>query len=450
MVEFANIANLRLNFGPGLAQAGLTNEARQLREEQAKSEKLRSADIEDARDLIIGGTEEEQEKGLLLISSLQGPAVSNAMRATLERADERELAEGLRKTDAALKKVLTLQAIKDPAKRATALRQMGEDPNISRKELDELVDLQGRTPDEQDLELETDRLSLETTENLTKERIARIKFQRDEALIAQRGQAGGGDRFSKSTPVVITNPDGSKSLVTQTLDKRTGETTIQSDVIPGQLVSRLGESPEQLTARKIEEAGGTELAKQDALIQTAPDLAVARVRSKAHEGRVQENITTALISAPVISALNRNLELLEVVATGRPAAIKLKAKQLLGIETADEVELNNAIKKNVLGQLRDTFGAQFTEGEGRLLFDIEADFGKSTAGNIRLMKRSLVIMNDRVKRGRRAAKKAGDTDAVRDIDELSKLDIKLELEKIGKDGTKFSGMSDEEFLKSLK
>jgi len=293
------------------------------------------------------------------------------------------------------------------------------------------------------LELEKDRISLTTVDDLIKERTARIKFERQEALVVQRGETGGADRFSKSPPVVITNADGSKSLVTQTLDKRTGETTIQSDVIPGELVSRLGESPGQLTARKIEEAGGTELAKQNAIIDTAADLAITRLRTKGHETRVQKNITDGITSAPVISALNRNLELLEVVATGRPAAIKLKAKQLLGIETADEVELNNALKKNVLSQLRETFGAQFTENEGRLLADIEAGFGKSTAGNIRLMKRGLIIMNDRVKRGLRSAKSAGDTDAVTDINELMALDLNVEAQDLSK-------LSDDEFLKSLK
>ena len=179
MVEFANIANLGLNFGPALERAGASFGARQERELQAKKTKLREVDIEDALDLATDPDKDVQEQGLIRLASLQGPAVANSIRATLQRGDDNELAQAQLKTDKALKDVLGLQSIKDPGKRATAIRQLGEDPDISSEELNELVKLQNMTPDEQELELERDRISLSTVDDLVKERTERVKFERE-------------------------------------------------------------------------------------------------------------------------------------------------------------------------------------------------------------------------------------------------------------------------------
>ena len=107
-------------------------------------------------------------------------------------------------------------------------------------------------------------------------------------------------------------------------------------------------------------------------------------------GRDTEKTRTARIdvgaaAAKGIPTLVRALELLERVETGGPEAISLRLKQKLGIEGADEGELSNKLGKAVLSQLRETFGAAFTEREGDRLDSIEANFGKSNATNKRLL-----------------------------------------------------------------
>lgn len=241
--------------------------------------------------------------------------------------------------------------------------------------------------------------------------------------IALSGGAGGSDQFSKSPPVLVNLPGGGQALVTQVLDKGTGDTTLQVDRIGGELISKLGETPKEISARKIKEAGGVELAKQDAIIKGAREKAIQSVQGKGFGERAEANINDGITSAATIPMLVRNLELLKDIQTGGPAALKIRAKQILGTETGTEAELSNALKTNVLKQLKPTFGAAFTAQEGALLADIEAGFGKSTAGNIALMNRALIIMRDRVERGKRHAKTAGDNDAIIDMDELMTLSL---------------------------
>jgi hypothetical protein len=64
--------------------------------------------------------------------------------------------------------------------------------------------------------------------------------------------------------------------------------------------------------------------------------------------------------------------------------------------------------KNVLAQLKPIFGAAFTVKEGEELKRIEAGFGKSTAGNIRLLKRTLKLVDRASRRGIAAAEDQGD------------------------------------------
>ena len=120
--------------------------------------------------------------------------------------------------------------------------------------------------------------------------------------------------------------------------------------------------------------------------------------------------------------LRRGLELLKTVPTGGIDLVKLKFKQFFGIEGADEAELAQSFMKNVLKQLKPTFGAQFTEKEGRLLINIEARFGKSTAGDIRRVERAWKCSGNAADRGIKAAEEAGDftaADAIRENMEFS-------------------------------
>ena len=109
---------------------------------------------------------------------------------------------------------------------------------------------------------------------------------------------------------------------------------------------------------------------------------------------------------------------MKTVKTGGFDNVSLKAKQLFGIEGGDEAELSANLGKNVLAQLKPIFGAAFTAKEGERLEVIEAGFGKSTAGNIRLLENALTIVDRAARRGIAAAEDQGDeftANEIRDV-----------------------------------
>lgn len=150
--------------------------------------------------------------------------------------------------------------------------------------------------------------------------------------------------------------------------------------------------------------------RQDAVI-TAQEFGID-IQSRRAGGRTDATETgkrnSALVKRGIAAAestgiLRRGLTLMETIKTGGVSAISLAVKRKLGIEGADEGELSNSLGKAVLTQLRETFGAAFTENEGLRLERIEAGFGKSSANNIRLLKRALRIAENTAKRAIRVA-----------------------------------------------
>lgn len=170
-------------------------------------------------------------------------------------------------------------------------------------------------------------------------------------------------------------------------------------------ISPLGETGKELQKRTVETAGAKTLAEQRALIKTRGDLTT--------EGKRAENdfvsMTAAVGAAENIPQLEQNLKLLERIETGGVDALVLATARTLGVESGDQAELTFNLRTNVLKQLKPTFGAQFTEREGKLLAEIQASETKSTEGNIRLMKRGIEIYNRAIERGKRAAKRRGET-----------------------------------------
>ena len=86
--------------------------------------------------------------------------------------------------------------------------------------------------------------------------------------------------------------------------------------------------------------------------------------------------------------------------------------------SGDEAELFFNLQKSVVSQLKKTFGAAFTKQEGDLLGRIEAGFGKSTAGNIRLLNSTLKLLMLDVNRGLRSSRASGDKEAAQEIQDL--------------------------------
>jgi len=134
----------------------------------------------------------------------------------------------------------------------------------------------------------------------------------------------------------------------------------------------------------------------------------AKVGAKGRATRLQGYIDSGIDAADSVSNLKRTIDLMAQVETGGFDNVALKAKRLFGVESANEAELSANMGKSILAQLKPIFGAAFTAAEGERLEKIEANFGKSTEGNVRLLKSALKIADRAARRGLRAAENAGD------------------------------------------
>lgn len=158
--------------------------------------------------------------------------------------------------------------------------------------------------------------------------------------------------------------------------------------------------------------------QEDIRAQVEEDVTRRKTQAKGAEERAQTLIERGSLAAEGVAGLKRGISLLDEVKTGGPRAVALRVKQLFGIESADEGELSNQLSKAVLGQLRETFGAAFTEREGARLERIEASFTKSPAANKRLLEQALSIAERNARRAMKAAEERGDMETVEDIKSL--------------------------------
>jgi hypothetical protein len=145
------------------------------------------------------------------------------------------------------------------------------------------------------------------------------------------------------------------------------------------------------------------------------NLASAKTQGGDDAARLGGFIDLGISAADSTINTKRTIDLLNSIKTGGFEAVALKAKNLLGIEGANEAELTNNLVKSVISQYREVFGAQFTEGEGKKLDRAEAAIGKSTAGNIRILNTVLDGQMRKVRRGKGAAKELGNDFALDEI-----------------------------------
>ena len=138
-------------------------------------------------------------------------------------------------------------------------------------------------------------------------------------------------------------------------------------------------------------------------VDFAQSKASATAEGAALVARAQDAIDVGYDAAMALPVLNRALALMDEVKTGGWNNVAIKARQAFGIESADQGELASLLGKGVLSQLRDTFGAAFTAGEGQRLEGIEARMGASLETNRRLMQNAITIMNRAIDRGISAA-----------------------------------------------
>jgi hypothetical protein len=130
--------------------------------------------------------------------------------------------------------------------------------------------------------------------------------------------------------------------------------------------------------------------------------------SRAKSERVNARINKGVAASLAIPVLNRSLELLDTLETGGYDKVKYEIQSVFGVEGANEAELSNALGKSVLSQLKSIFGAAFSEAEASKLENMEAGFGKSTAGNIAIIKNALTLAESHYRRGLSDAFAIGD------------------------------------------
>lgn len=184
-------------------------------------------------------------------------------------------------------------------------------------------------------------------------------------------------------------------------------------------------NPEGKIVRGAEAAKVTKAAREEG-IRVQTERAGGRTGASEAEKRASSLIERGEAAAESTATIRRALTLMDVVKTGGINAVSLAVKQKLGIEGANEGELSNSLGKSVLSQLRETFGAAFTENEGQRLERIEAGFGKSPATNRRLLGQALKLAERTARRAIKAAKSRKQNDVAADIEDLLTFSLDLE------------------------
>ena len=145
-------------------------------------------------------------------------------------------------------------------------------------------------------------------------------------------------------------------------------------------------------------------------------IATATETAKGNVARGQEVIDSGRSAAKSIPQIKASLVLLDRIATGGVAGLGLRIRRALGGESADEGELAYNLRKQVLQQLKPTFGAAFTAREVDLLKEIESSESRNTEANVRLLTNLLEALQLDAEIGRTRALGMEDTPTVREID----------------------------------
>lgn len=244
--------------------------------------------------------------------------------------------------------------------------------------------------------------------------------QAQDAVTAFESQRGGGGRGGATgVQQAVSIPGVGFSTLS-----REGEAKLVQ--LPAEDQQRITQALEAESQRRTiaagEKAEAVAVGKGTGELETKPITEAAVVAAKGKVKRAEKTISQGVESVKAVPVLRRALTLLDDVKTGGFANLALRARQFAGVEGADEGELSSNLGKAVVSQLRETFGAAFTVGEGKELKRIEAGFGKSPATNRRLLNNLLQL----------STKKANDAIDVaaraKDFDTAAQLQKDLEFE----------------------
>jgi hypothetical protein len=172
----------------------------------------------------------------------------------------------------------------------------------------------------------------------------------------------------------------------------------------------------------------------DAAIQSGivyeSDVATGVERARGAVESARALIDRAVPAAESTAVLKRSLDLLDRVDTGTFPAIKLAATDFFGVTGADVGELSQNLSRAVLSQLRETFGAAFTENEGRRLENISARFTQNNEVNRNLLRQALAIAENTARRGIERAREEGDEATAQDIEDLLAFDLSAAMSSV--------------------
>ncbi len=220
--------------------------------------------------------------------------------------------------------------------------------------------------------------------------------------------------FQKSRTILVDDPKQGLGFLTSIFEPTSGKMTASFTKIEGNLVSALGESREEQIKSRATEAREKSLASKFGTDKAA---------------RISEIVEKGIAAADSTAILRRSLELLDIVDTGGFNRALLSAKSFFGVEGADEAELSYNLGKNVLSQLKTTFGSAFTEGESNKLEALEASISRNPQANKRILKQALNLAERAARRALSVANQSKE-DFQFEINEIKNaLEFKLEPEK---------------------
>lgn len=223
------------------------------------------------------------------------------------------------------------------------------------------------------------------------------------------GATAGGNKFQFGAGAVLQNADGSLSFANPVFDPATGKVAVGTASL-GNGVRLADRQFGQTAEQKMQTAIATEGGKQ-----------VSTDNNK----RLGQQINEGIAAAEGTSQIRRALQLLDSpdIETSGLDAAALKAKRWFGVSGANAEELSSNLGTNVVSQLRQVFGPQFTENDRKAFEGYEAGFGKSIAGNKAILRQALKRAERIANRGADAAERLGQQDIVQQIEEALTYDM---------------------------
>lgn len=207
-----------------------------------------------------------------------------------------------------------------------------------------------------------------------------------------------------------------------------------------QTIAETGKT-EEVAGSQATIEGRKEEAKLASQLELKPIIESSILKSTSGVTRLNGFMDAGLTASSAIPKTQRAIELLESVKTSGLQKALLNAKEMFGVAGADESELSNNLGINVIRQLREVFGPQFTEKDREAFERMEAGFGKSPEGNKRILRNVLKTLENIKSRGINAAKSIGDDFMVEEFNRAASV-------KFG-DKKPISELSDDEFIKHL-